>query len=130
MLAGEQLGIFEKHKQNYCTLAIALTQFIFIIFLLQQQLPPKAENLSENQKGVISKSVGDLQLQVFRWRRMAGELSCKLYSKGVGPTGGWCLRPHPTSDDLAANHVAADQAIFLETKHLLANNSVNYHCIG
>lgn len=65
-------------------------------------------------------SVKHLSEKLLKWRRQAGELTCKIPSNilGVGPTGGWCLEPMDAiaSHDWngcrpAKNHLPADRGI-------------------
>ena len=69
-----------------------------------------------NKYNCIEKSQQrELLNQIIYWRRLSGEMSCKLNKEGTGPTGGWCL----TSDNAdwgplgksAVNHVVADSGI-------------------
>jgi hypothetical protein len=52
---------------------------------------------------------------MMKWRRLVGELTCQLTNNGgVGPTGGWCLKP--TGEmwgkcRAAEHHVPADTGI-------------------
>lgn len=91
--------------------------FVCTVFLLQQvhllACPESklCEQRSEKQAeaSCCNSTVQELQALLLRWRRRAGELSCKSSSSGVGPTGGWCLEP--SEGQLAVGHVPADQGI-------------------
>ena len=62
--------------------------------------------------------------QAIHWRRIAGELSCKLGGPdATGPNGGWCLRPSTENwgnlGRPAAHHVVADHGVAATiAKHL------------
>ena len=94
---------------------------LFTLFLLNNCIFKKGKNSKlevncKNKEKLDSNSVLDTQFQneIIKWRRLAGELSCKI-SNGVGPTGGWCL--HPSNEiwgelgRSAEHHVVADSGI-------------------
>jgi len=55
-----------------------------------------------------------MKTELFRWRKLAGQLQCRLDPNSVGITGGWCLQPNHEdwgSMKGAQNHVPADTGI-------------------
>ncbi len=74
----------------------------------------------QNSSLLPGKPVPDLSEKLLKWRRQAGELTCKIPSNslGVGPTGGWCLEPMDATASQnwngcrpAKNHLPADGGI-------------------
>lgn len=96
---------------------IFLLNLIFIFYLLfylhfNNYVKNNCVNLNSN----IDQTTYDNVVQsLIKWRRQAGSYSCNINSDGVGPTGGWCLRPSSADwgnlGKSAEHHVVADDGI-------------------
>lgn len=71
---------------------------------------------------------------MLRWRRLVGDLTCKRTNDdGVGPTGGWCLKP--TGEMWgecrgAEHHVTADTGVGKTIiKYLTVDNQAKVHLL-
>ena len=94
--------------------------FAFLIFILILYINCcfKYNNLknSVNKKTEINEKVyNNVIKDLIKWRRQAGLNSCNINLNGVGPTGGWCLRPSfedwGNLGKSAEHHVIADDGI-------------------
>jgi hypothetical protein len=86
---------------------------------VQSPVPCIRETLSESNANerMINQTV--------HWRRLAGELSCKVGN--IGPTGGWCLQEDENNwgelGKSAAHHVVADSGIAATVSKYLIGQS-------
>ena len=55
---------------------------------------PASEQLDHPMVRDTDNKPQDVHRAMMKWRRLVGELTCQLTNNdGVGPTGGWCLKP-------------------------------------
>jgi hypothetical protein len=106
--------------------------------VLSEKLITDDKNLRDESR-ILLKQKEDLESQnanskmlAIKYRRLAGELACKINSEDVQESGGWCLVPAATDEASkwdqnggrpAKNHMTADAGVAAGIKKFIGSGS-------